>query len=383
MAILLALILGCSLALPASAESAKGPKLETGVIQADGIPAILWFLSQGEQVEVTEELDEKNSLVETEYGTGTMETQLLRFPGEPEYEPWIGYARYNASLYESYELCGKPVKQLQTNTKVRVLDELEDCYVVTLQLEDPESDETTTAETTEPTTEETEEEEKTPVYFAEKDKIGKNPVQYSSGGESSGSSGGGGYSGPQDGGDISMAYYTLNLLSNVVFEDEEEEEKTGPAQVRVDGAKLILLYFQMGDTVQIVAEEGFAPEVEGYVTILIDETYAYVPQNWVLREGEEPFESWDGYAGYNCKLFDNYLLRGKALKQLSANTKLTVLWDDGVVSLVRLNDKDETTGFVASSTLRTTPVPPSTGGDTGSSSSGGGSSGPVWTPPAL
>ena len=50
MAILLALTLGCSLALPASAESAKGPKLETGVIQADGIPAILWFLSQGEQV---------------------------------------------------------------------------------------------------------------------------------------------------------------------------------------------------------------------------------------------------------------------------------------------------------------------------------------------
>lgn len=381
MAILLALTLGCSLALPASAESAKGPKLETGVIQADGIPAILWFLSQGEQVEVTEEVDEKTSLVETEYGTGTMETQLLRFPGEPEYEPWIGYARYNASLYDSYELCGKPVKQLQTNTKVRVLDELEDCYVVSLQLEDPETDENTPEETTEPTTEENGEEEKTPVYFAEKDKIGKNPVQPSSGGESSGSSGGG-YSGPQDGGDISMAYYGLSLLSDVTFEDEEEKEKTGPALVRVDGAKLILLYFQMGDTVQIVAEEGFAPEVEGYVTILIDETYAYVPENWILREGEEPFESWDGYAGYDCKLFDNYLLRGKAIKQLPVNTKLTVLWDDGVVALVRLNDKDETTGFVASSTVRTTPVPPSTGGDTGSSSSGG-SSGPVWTPPAL
>ena len=206
-------------------------------------------------------------------------------------------------------------------------------------------------------------------------------MQPSSGGESSGSSGGG-YSGPQDGGDISMAYYGLSLLSDVTFEDEEEKEKTGPALVRVDGAKLILLYFQMGDTVQIVAEEGFAPEVEGYVTILIDETYAYVPENWILREGEEPFESWDGYAGYDCKLFDNYLLRGKAIKQLPVNTKLTVLWDDGVVALVRLNDKDETTGFVASSTVRTIPVPPSTGGDTGSSSSGG-SSGPVWTPPAL
>lgn len=353
MAILLALTLACSLALPASAESAPGPKLETGVIQADGIPAIRWLLSRGEQVEVTEELDEKNSTVETEYGTGTMETQLLRFPGEPEYEPWIGYARYNTGLYESYELCGVPAEQLQTNTRVRVLDELEDCYVVTLQLEDPQDDEKTEEET----------EQIFPTRFAEKDKIGSSPVQYSSGS---------GSSGPQDGGDISMAYYTVSLLSEVVF---EEEEKTGPALVRVDGAKLILGFFQKGDTVQIVAEEGFAPELEGYVTILIDDTYAYVPQNWVLREGDEPFESWDGYAGYNCRLFDNYLLRGEPIKQISGNFKLTVLWDDGVVSLVRLNDQDETTGFVASSTLRTTPLPPSTG-----SESSGGS---VWTPPVL
>lgn len=359
MAILLALTMACSLALPASAENAPGPKLETGIIQADGIPAILWFLSQGEQVEVTEELDEKHATVETEYGTGTMETQLLRFPGEPEYEPWVGYARYKTSLYPTYELCGEPAEQPQTNTKLQVLDELEDCYVVTLQLEDPQDNEKTEEET----------EETLPVCFVEKDKIGKSPVQYSSGGSS-------GSSGPQDGGDIFMAYYTLCPLSEVVF---EEEEKTGPAQVRVDGAKLILCCFQKGDTVQIVAEEGFAPELEGYMTILIDDTYAYVPQNWVLREGDEPFESWDGYAGYNCQLFDNYLLRGEPIKQISGNFKLTILWDDGAVSLVRLNDQDETTGFVASSTLRTTPLPPSTGGESSGSS---GSSG-AWTPPVL
>lgn len=353
---LLALILGCSLALPASAESTPGPKVETGIIQANGIPAILWFLSQGDQVEVTEQLDEKNVLVETEHGTGMMETQLLRFPGEPEYEPWIGYARPGAALYESYELCGKPFKQLQTNAKVRVLDELEDCYVLSLKLEDSETGENSG-------------EEKPPVYFAEKDQIGRKPVQPGPGG------GGGDSSDYQDGGDITLAHYSLQFLSNVVFEDEE---KTGPAEVRVDGAKLILLYFQKGDTVQIVTEEGFAPEVEGYVIVLIGETYAYVPQSWVLREGDEPFESRNGYAGYGCELYDNYQLRGEKAKQLSVNTRLTVLWDDGFVSLVQLNNQEGTMGFVASSTVRPTPVPPSTGGDTGTDSGSA-----VWTPPAL
>ena len=43
--ILLALTLCFTLAVTGFAESDPGPKLETGVIQADGIPAILWWAS--------------------------------------------------------------------------------------------------------------------------------------------------------------------------------------------------------------------------------------------------------------------------------------------------------------------------------------------------
>lgn len=361
MVFLLALTLCFTLASPCFAESGPGPKLETGVIQADGIPAILWLLSEGDQVTVTEALDEKTSLVETEYGTGTLETQLLRFEGDPEYEPWMGYVGYNTELYPTYELCGTPVQTLKTNTKVFVLDELEDCYAVAL--EDPNAPREETEQAAEG-------EEDQTVFFAMKKQVSKGPFQYGSG-DDSGSSGA---PGPQDGGDISMAYYTLSPLSDVVF---EEEEKTGPAVVRVDDAKLILGTFQRGDTVQIVTEEGFAPELEGYLTILIDDTYAYVPEGWVQREGDEPFEQWNGYAGFDCKLYDNYLLRGQPIKQIYANSKLTVLWDNGEISLIQLIDKNETIGFVASSTLQTTPV--SIGGDDDSSSS----SGPVWTPPVL
>ena len=270
-ALLLSLTLVFSLASPSFAESDPGPKTETGIIQADGIPVILAFLNRGDQVTVTEAVDEKISQAETEQGSGTIETQLLRFEGEPEYETWMGYAHYNTALYASYELCGTPAQTLKANTKLWVLEELEDCFAVTLLDPDAPQEET----------EQTEEEEEQTVFFAKKKQVSKVFIQYGSYDEG-GSSGGSG-SGPQDGGDISMAYYTLIPLADVVT---EEEEKTGPALVRVDHSKLILGTFQKGDTVQIVTEEGFAPEFKGYLTILIDGKAAYIPQGWVLRELE-------------------------------------------------------------------------------------------------
>lgn len=369
-ALLLSLTLVFSLASPSFAESDPGPKTETGIIQADGIPVILAFLNRGDQVTVTEAVDEKTSQAETEQGSGTIETQLLRFEGEPEYETWMGYAHYNTALYASYELCGTPAQTLKANTKLWVLEELEDCFAVTLLDPDAPQEEPEQAEKEE---EQTEEEEEQTVFFAKKKQVSKTFIQYDSYDEG-GSSGGSG-SGPQDGGDISMAYYTLIPLADVVT---EEEEKTGPAQARVDGAKLILTRLQKGDAVQLITEEDAAPEIEGYLPILMDGKIAYIPQGWVLREGEEAFEAWNGFASYKFQIFDNYLLRGEEMKQVYANSKLTVLWDNGEVCLVQLNDKEGTIGFASSATLLKTPVV--YGDDSGSSS---GSSTDAWTPPVL
>lgn len=350
---LLALTLACSMAAMGCAEEIAQPKLETAVIQADGIPAILCFLDQGTEVEVKEALDEKQSLVETEQGTGMMETQLLRFPWEPDYETWIGYARHNTPLFKTYELYGNPLMLLAINTEVLVLDELEDCYLISLDLELSD-------------TQEAPEQEEIRIGFVEKSQLSKTRIQPGSGG--------GGNSGPsrQDGGDISMAYYGLSLLSDTTM---EEPEKLGKAQVRVNDAKLIILYFQKGDTVQLIAEEGYAPEVEGYLPIYLDGTVAYIPVGWVLRENDEPFESWDGYASYGSELFDNYLLRGEALQKLPVNTKLTVLWDNGMESLVQL--ADGTIGILDSSMIRTSPVSSGNGGNSGNSNNAD------WTPPVL
>ena len=335
----LTLVLLLTAAAPASATGAETepalPELVTGTVQGPNMPALLCRLNLGDSVEVTGNPDEKTATVETEFGTGTMEMQLLRFAGEEQPESWIGYTHWNAGLYETYELCGEPLALLKTNTQVEVLEELEDCYMVTLEEQ---------------------------TGFIAKDQLSKWPIRYSSGG---GSSGGG--SSNRDGGDISIAFYgNFHLLSNVTV--------TGSAQTRVDGAKVILTYFDLGDTVQIVAEEE--QELEGYLKILVDGTYAYIPEGWVLKDGDPAFESWDGYAGYGCKVYDNYLLRGKSVKQLYG--KLTVLWTAGDVSLVQSGD---TIGYVSTATVRTTPLPPSSGSGSGSGKSGSGSG--SWTPPAM
>ena len=75
---------------------------------------------------------------------------------------------------------------------------------------------------------------------------------------------------------------------------------------------------------------------------------------WVQKPGDEEFKQWDGFAGYSCYLYNNYEMRGEAVKQIYANKAITVLWQ-----------------AVRKST------------DEGSSSSGGSSGGgSEWTPPA-
>ena len=328
------------------------PKLETGTVQGDNIPAILCQLKKGDSVEVTGNPDDTHATVKTEFGTGTMEMQLLRFAGEETPESWTGYARWNTGFFADYEMGGKAPTTLKTNTKVEVLEELEDCYLVTVDGK---------------------------TGFVAKAQVSKWPIKSNSGSNDGGSSGGsssGGSSTGRDGGDIALAFYgKVRLLSAVT--------KTGSAQVRVDGAKVVLKYFNLGDTVQIVAEEGFAPELEGYMTILVDDTYAYIPQSWVHKDADPAFDSWDGFAGYNCKLYDNYLLRGKEVKQVYGNTALTVLWTAGDVSVIRVGD---TIGYASTDTLRTTRIPAQKKQEDGGSSSGGssgGGGGNEWTPPAL
>ena len=329
--------------------TAPQPKLVTATVMGDHIPVIRLLLAKDEAVEVTGYDSEQVAQVKTGAGTGTVETRFLSFP-EETFEPWTAYSQWNAGLYGSFDLLGEPESKLGTNTKLEVLAELGDCYYVNYDGR---------------------------TGFVSSGQVSK--WQYVSPEVTQGSSGGSSSSGSgsRDGEDITMMdRIRLNLVA--------ETTKTGSAKAKIDGVPVVIRYASLGEQIQVVAEEGFADPLPGYLTIQEpDGSYAYVPEIWVQKEGDPAFEGWEGFAGYNCKLYDNPTLSGKELKPLYGNTAIKVLWDTGTVAYIQAG---EDTGFAPSGTLRTTRLPaPATedsgGGSSHSSSSSGG--GGNWTPPKL
>ena len=209
--------------------------------------------------------------------------------------------------------------------------------------------------------------------FIQKNQMSRYPYQTapSDGGSSSGDGGGSSSGGgSRDGGDISlMGKIRLVSLADAV--------KTGTAQAKIDRVPVIIRFCSYGDTVSVL-EGGTAEELPGYTAILeSDGSFAYIQDDWL--QTKEGFSPWEGFAGYNCKLYDNLGLSGKEVKLIYANTKLTVLWDTGSVAYIQTDDGQY---FAASNTLRETQLVIAPAEESSSSSSGGGGgSGDMWTPP--
>lgn len=300
------------------------PQCTTATVQVADAPAILMLLSRGDTVDVVKEYDENHYMVKVDSLYGMVEKQLLRFPGEAEYASWKGYAQSNAPLYGNYQLTGTALQSLKMNKQVEVLEELKYCYMVRV-------DET--------------------IGFMAKGKVSKSYIQPSGGGGA-------------DGGDISLGFGGIVTLSNV----EQSGEITGTAQILVDGAQVVLAYFDREEQVSVVAEEGFAPTWDGYYTLYMNGLYAYLPKNLALLEGEDPYKQWNGYAGHSAAVFDSYLVQGDK-KDVAVNSSVTVLWDGGDFYVVQVKDA---LGYMAKDKV-----------GTGKFSTGGGNSGGDWTPPAM
>lgn len=322
--------------------TAPAPRTVEGTIQGIHIPAILSFPQRGDIVQVTGYPDETTATVTVGNAQGSLAKVLLRFDSEESYEAWQAYAKYNTRVFEGYTLVGEPLATLKTNTQMTVLDDLGECYLV--QTEDL-------------------------TGYIAKTQASKWRIKGSS---SSSGSGSGGSGTGKDGGDISLTSFAGDIRPVLLA----DTVKTGAAQVRADGGRVVLKYFDRGDKVQLVLDAEVAPEIPGYALILEDGVLAYIPVDWVEKPGDEVFQPWEGYAGYQCKRYDNFELAGKSLGQLSGNKKITVLWKSGDVLLVQSGDS---VSYIDASTARTTPIPRSSGGSSGSGGSGGGD----WTPPKL
>lgn len=309
-------------------ETIPVPEVTYVTAKADGVAAVLQTLSRGDTVDVVGEFDEDHYVIRTEEGYGLVEKSLLRVSTAEAFEGYTGYARYNAEFHTNFRLSGEPAQKLKTNTKVEILDDLGWCWLVELDGE---------------------------TGYISTESVSKSPIKGSSGNSSA------------DGGDISLSVPGIVPLFSMV---PQTGDVTGEAMVLADGTEVILGYFDRGDEIPVVAEEGFAEDREGYHSVYLEGLYVYVEQTMTRGEGEAEYEAWDGYAKYKAALYDNRWAMGEEIQSLKTNTVVHVLEELEDSYLVEI---DGETGFVPKDMVSKTRI---TGGS--SNSSGG-----DWTPPAM
>lgn len=321
------------------------PQTTCGTARVDNTPTVLSTRMRGDLVDVVGEYDDSHYVIKTAEGYGLVRREFIRMESEASYETWTGYACWNAEFYTNLYLTGEPAQKLTTNTKVEVLDDLGYCYVV--QVEEI-------------------------IGFIKPEKVSK--WRYSSGG-SGGNGGGSGGGGGQDGGDISLRYHgSIQLLSAI----EQTGEVTGTGTILADGTEVILGYFDRGDELPVVTEEGFAESKEGFRTVYLGGLYAWVDEALVCMDTEEAtFEEWDGYSRWSAVVYDNFHLMGSPKDKLNTNTKIHVVYELENCYMVEI---EEVTGFMAKDMISKYRY--SSGGRK-DSGSGGGGDGAEWSPPAL
>lgn len=306
------------------------PELTYVTAKTDKVAAVLKTLSRGETVDVVGEYDEDHFVIKTEQGYGLVEKELLRMGTEAAFETRTGYARYNAEFHTNFRLSGEPAQKLRTNTKVTILDDLGWCWLVELD---------------------------GVTGYISTESVSNSPIKGSGGGGSSSA----------DGGDISLSVPGIVPLFSLV---PQEGEVTGQATVLADGTEVVLGWFDRGDEIPVVAEEGFAESREGFHTVYLEDLYAYVEQSLTRAEGEAEYEAWDGYAKYKAALYDNRWTVGEEVQSLKTNTVVHILEELEDSYLVEV---DGATGYIPKDMVSKTRI---TGGS--SSSSGG-----EWSPPAM
>lgn len=307
------------------------PEIMEGVSMVENAPYVLAVFHRGDTVEVAGMYDNEKAIIKTESGYALMEKAFLTSDGAQEYTAWQGYPRWNAKMYDNCYLYGESYQKL-TAKSIRVLDELENCYVI-------EVDNLT-------------------GYMAKMD-----VSRYRSGGGAGGSEGG------ADGGDITLAVPALRLLASV----RQEGEVTGLAVVKADGAEAILGSFGLMECVHIVSSQTTVPELEGYYTVYEDGLYGYVRKELIDTPDAEAYKSWFGYSKWGTEVYNSMYCYDEIITKLGINTSVEILRELESCYFVRV---DDITGFVSKEQISDKRF--STGGGSGSSSGG-----EAWSPPML
>lgn len=100
-------------------------------VLADETPAVLGYFDRGDRIPVLDRSEKEGYL--TVYLDGLyayVAKDYVQAPEEKAYEAWDGRTEGIVSLYEDFWMQGSPSGRLNGNVAVRVLFELENCYLV-------------------------------------------------------------------------------------------------------------------------------------------------------------------------------------------------------------------------------------------------------------
>lgn len=301
--------------LPVETEptEATTPAPEYATAQTNGIPAVLETLGRGDSVDIVKSFDEAHYIVKREVGYGLVEKNLVRMEAEPAYEAWTGYAYQNAKVYGNYRLAGEPVRSLDVNTSVQVLDDLGWCCLVEVDGMAGYMKQATIA--------------KSALNTTKPDSGKKTPSNTPGSGEVG-----------QDGGEISLeSGGKITLLSTLA---PQEGAVNGKAVILADETQVVLGYFDKGDKIPVVEKN----EKDGSLTICLDGIYARIPGDQVQTAEEEPYAAWEGETEQIISVYADRWMLSTPIDRLNAGTVVKVLFELDNCYLVEVNG---ITGYVA------------------------------------
>ena len=272
-----------------------------------------------------------------------IEQWFLRLSDEEPFEAWAGYARSDARVFADGYMDGEVIAELNENTEVEVLDGK--AHWLRIEWEGGSG-------------------------YVHKDDISESYIRAYHGG------GGGGGGGPQDGTDVSMGGLAANANAKPALSFvaeyfgpklEKRDEISALTLCQETRAYLFLTY--RDDTVQ-VTELG-----EDVCQVYIEGFYATMPRWLLTMEGDEPYESWTGYARSDAVAYEEYQLRN-ITQEFSQNDQILVIDELPTCYVVDINGE---VFYMSLDDISTTEIRAYYGGGGG----GGGGGAAEWTPPAL
>ena len=343
---------------PAPAE----PEWESGTLKAAYAEGIFDILGIGTEVEVVGQFKDYYVISGEEYDL-LVEKRFVHLNSDNLFDNRTAYARNGAEVFDSVYMREDPVATLTTNTVLNVVEGKGNWVYVEWDAGDG-------------------------YMLAER--ISKYRIE--SGTKPDSGSTEGTTEQPKDGTDVDVGSLSCNqvqggiiLLGAYYGPEQEPDFEPGKGIVIADEVETYLVLGKRDDEVKVTEYD------EEYCTIWLEnELYVKLPRWLVRMEGDEKYESWNGYTSNGAVVYEEYQLRNE-VKKLNRNTEIVVLDEiseklysyyhpgcyvvliDGEVYYMAMDSVSETK-YTA---------PKNNNGGSENNNDGGETNGDIWTPPAL